>query len=77
MMPGGVADPVQIVVLAARAHAFLGGDRPRHAAFFRSGKDVLELHHAGIGEQQGGIVARDQRRGGHDLMAARPEIFEE
>ena len=33
------------------------------------GEDVLELHHAGVGEHQRRVVARHQRRGGHDAGA--------
>ena len=42
-----------------------------------AGEDVLELHHAGVGEQERRIVVRDERRGGHDLMTVGPEILEE
>ena len=61
MMPRGVADAIEIVVLAAGANAFLRRDRPRDAALFGAGEDVLELHHAGIGEQQRRVIARNQR----------------
>ena len=77
VMPGGVADIVQVVVLAAGAHAFLRGDRPVVGPLLDAGEDVLELHHAGIGEQQGRVVVRHQRRGGHDLVAVPAEIVEE
>ena len=72
----GVADIVEVVVLAAGAHAFLcrGGARVR--ALFEAGEDVLELHHAGIGEHQGRVVARHQRRGRHDLVALPREVAE-
>src|ERR1043165_1353673 len=65
----GVADVVEVFVLAAGAHALLR----RHCALirtlFEAGEDVLELHHAGVGEHQGRVVARHQRRRRHDLMA--------
>ena len=51
--------------------------RARVGALLRAGEDVLELHHAGIGEHQGRIVARHQRRRRHDLMAVAREIVEE
>ena len=72
----GVADVLQIVVLAAGAHAALRGGRPRVRAPFRAEEDVLELHHAGVGEQQGRIVAGHQRAARHDLVAALAEVFE-
>ena len=65
----GVADIVEVVVLAAGAHAFLRGRRPRIGALFEPGEDVLELHHAGICEHQRRVVARHERRRGHDLVA--------
>jgi hypothetical protein len=63
VMPGGVADIVEIVVLAAGAHAFLrGGGARRRGRPFLARKDVLELHHAAVDEQQRRVVARHQRR---------------
>ncbi len=56
-----VADIVQIVVLAAGAHAFLRSGRAAVWALFKTGKDVLELHHARIGEHECWVVARHQR----------------
>ena len=73
----GVADIVEVVVLAAGAHAFLRGRRARIGALFQAGEDVLELHHAGIGEHQGRVVARHERRRRHDLVPVAREIAEE
>ena len=64
----GIADIVEVVVLAAGAYAFLRGRRARIGALFEAGEDVLELHHAGIGEHQRRIVARHERRRGHDFV---------
>src|SRR5262249_25016402 len=36
-----------------------------------------ELHHAGIGEHQGRIVDRHERRGRHDLVAVAGKVVEE
>ena len=73
----GVADLVEVVVLAAGAHAALRTDRPGVAAFLGAEEHVLELHHAGVGEQQGGIVAGHQRATGHNGVAfGREEIQE-
>jgi hypothetical protein len=69
VMPRGVADIVEIVVLAAGAHAFLRGDGALIGTLLDPGKDVLELHHAGIGEHQRRVVARHQRRRRHDGVA--------
>ena len=72
----GVADIVEVVVLAAGAHAFLRGRRAAIGPLFQAGEDVLELHHAGIGEHQRRVVARHQRRGRHDRVAVAHEEIE-
>ncbi len=76
VMPRGVADVVEIVVLAARAHALLRGGGAGVAALLLAGENVLELHHAGAGEHQRRIVARHERRRRHDLMAVPGEEVE-
>ncbi len=76
-MPGGVADIVEIVVLAAGAHAFLRGGGGRIGPLLDAGEDVLELHHAGIGEHQRRVVARHERRGLDDGVAVPGEEVEE
>ncbi|MHC2377648.1 hypothetical protein ACVIHA_002023 [Bradyrhizobium liaoningense] len=68
-MARGVADIVEVVVLAAGAHAFLRGGGALIGPLLHAGEDVLELHHAGIGEHQRRVVARHQWRGRHDLVA--------
>ena len=77
VVAGGVAHIVEVVVLAAGAHAFLGGGGAGVGPLFHAGEDVLELHHAGVGEHQGGVIARHQRRGRHDLMPLTLVIVEE
>ena len=77
VMARGVADIVEVVVLAAGAHAFLRGRRARIGALFQAGEDVLELHHPGIGEHQRRIVARHERRTRHDLVPLAREKVEE
>ena len=61
----GKANVFQIVMLAARADAFLRRGGLVVVAFFQAEEDVLELVHARVGEQQRGIVLRDERRGMH------------
>ena len=68
-VPGRHAHIVQIIVLAPGTHAFLGTHRPRVAALFNTGKQVLELHHTRIGKHQGRIVLGHQGTGGNDLMS--------
>ena len=77
MMPRGIADIVEVIMLSARPHAFLRGCRPGRRPRLQPGEHVLERHHAGVGEHQRRIVVGHQRRGGHYLMGIVPEIIEE
>jgi hypothetical protein len=79
VMARGIAYVFQIVMLAAGAHAFLRGYRAAVCALFRAGEDVLELHHARVGEHEGRIVAGYQRARldndvivGHKIVEKRP-----
>ena len=76
VMPRSVTDIVEIVMLTARADAFLRRDGGRIRARFEAGEDVLERHHARIDEHQRRIVVRHQRRARHAGMADALEIFE-
>ena len=69
MVACGVADLVKIIVFAASPHTALRTDGTSVAAFLGTEKHILELHHAGIGEQQGRIIAGNQRAAGHYGMA--------
>ena len=71
-----IADIVEVVVLAAGAHRFLRGGGAAEWARLEAGEDVLELHHAGIGEHQCRIVARHERARGHHLVSVGPEEVE-
>ena len=73
----GVADLVEVVVLAAGAQAALHVGRAHVAALLGAEEHVLELDHAGVGEQQGRVVARHQRRRRHDGVAFAAEEIEE
>ena len=77
VMAGGVADVVEVVVLAPGAHAFLAGGGAHVVAVLEPGEDVLELHHAGVREHQRRVVARHQRRGRHDPVLRLGEVVEE
>ncbi len=76
VVAGRIADIVEIVVLAAGAHAFLRRGGAAVGPLLGAGEHVLELHHAGIGEHQGGVVARHQRRGSDDFVAVALEEVE-
>ncbi len=51
VVPGGITDIFQIVVLAACAYAALRACRTRALAMLLAKECFLKLHHAGIGEQ--------------------------
>ena len=65
----GIADVFQVIVLAAGADAFLAGGGAGVGTLVKAEEHVLELVHAGIGKQQGGIFPRNQRAGRYDLVA--------
>ena len=77
VVAGGIPHRIQVVVLAAGPQAALDIGRTHVAALLRPQEHVLELHHAGVGEQQGGIVAGHQGGGRHDGMALAGEEIEE
>src|SRR5213593_1284925 len=73
VMTGGVADLLEVVMLATRPDALLAGDRTRIVTSLQTLKHALELHHAGIGEQQRGVIRGDQARAWDFLVRARLE----
>ena len=76
VVPSGITDVIEIVVLAARTHAPLGGDRPVVGSFLLPKKHILELHHPRIGKQQRGIVMGYQRAAWHDFVPLCSEIIQ-
>src|SRR5207244_6537741 len=76
LMARGVADVLEIVVLAAGAQATLRGRCALVRALLLAEKDILELHHARVDEEQRRIVCRHERARGHDAVALRTEILE-
>ena len=77
VVAGGVADVLEVVVLAARAHALLGRAGTAVGPLLAAGEHVLELVHAGVGEQQRAVAGRQQGRRGHHLVALGGEVVEE
>ena len=76
-MAAGIADIVEVVVLAAGADALLRRGGALVVSFFHAGEDVLELVHARVGKEQRGIVGRHQRRAANDAMiVGRKEVEE-
>jgi hypothetical protein len=76
-MAGRVAHVLEVVVLAAGAHATLAGGRAHVVAFVLAEEAVLELHHAGIGEQQRRVIARNEACGRDHGVGTFAEEFEE
>src|SRR5262249_31892097 len=74
VVASGEADVVQVVVLSAGPHALLRAGGAAIVALLPPGEDVFELHHASVGEQQGGSGQGHQGRGGY---AAVPALLEE
>ena len=70
-------DVLEVVVLAADAHALLRAGRPAIVAALLAEEAVLELVHPGVGEQQRRVVGRHERRTGDDAVAVPGEVVEE
>jgi hypothetical protein len=73
----GVADVVQVVVLAAGANAFLARRGTAVGPLVEAQEHILELVHAGVGEQQRRVVAGYHGRTGHHGVALAREVLEE
>src|SRR5260370_22398150 len=74
MVAFGETDVFEVVVLAAGADAFLARNGAAVVTLLEAEKDVLELVHPGVGEEQGGVVHGDERGTAHSSMAF---LFEE
>ena len=70
-------DVVEVVVLAADAHALLRRRRARVVALLAAEEHVLELVHPGVGEEQRRVVVRHERRARDDAVAVSFEVVEE
>lgn len=71
-----VTDIVEVVVLATGANALLRRRCRGIRAALKTGENVLELHHARIGEHQRRVVTRNQRTGRHDFVPVLLEVVE-
>ena len=76
-MAVGVAHLLEVVVLPARADALLRRGGAAVLAVLDAQEGALELHHPRVGEQEGRIVGRDERRRGHLAVGALEEIVQE
>ncbi len=68
VVPGRVADVVQVVVLATGSHALLGRGQPGLGRRSASREVVLQRRHAGVDEQQRRVIFGRDRAGRHDQM---------
>ena len=79
VVAGRMPHLLQVVVLPAGPHTLLTGDRPRVVSPLEPLEHPLELDHAGVREEQGGVVRRHQ--GGARYQAVIPggtsEVVEE
>ena len=76
-MPERRPDVVEVVVLAADAHALLRRRRARVGALLAAEERVLELVHPGVGEEQRRVVARHERGARDDRVSLPLEVVEE
>src|SRR5690554_891748 len=61
VVPSGITDIFQIIVLAARAHAALSTAGTSVRALFCTEKNIFKLHHPRGGKQQCGIISWHER----------------
>ena len=76
MVPCRYSDIFEIVMFPAGTNAFLGGGGPDVVTGLFGEKDPFELNHPGIGEEQGGIVLRNEGRARHNPVSPLCEIVE-
>jgi hypothetical protein len=77
VVPRGPPDVLEVVVLASRPDALLGGGGPDVLAALLPQEDGLELHHARVREQERGVLDRHEGGRAHHGVAAAAEIVEE
>ncbi len=77
VVPERRPDVVEVVVLAADAHALLRRRRARVGAALPSEEHVLELVHPGVGEEQRRVAVRHQRGARDDAVAVSFEVAKE
>ena len=77
VVAGGLAHVLEVVVLAAGPDALLGGGRAGVVAPLPSQEDVLELVHAGVGEEQGRVALGHQGGAAHHAVPPLLEVLQE
>ncbi len=68
VMPGGITNVIQIVMLTSSPNAALTAYRSRVITPLLTGENLLKLHHPGVGEKKGGIIMGDQGRAWHQSV---------
>ena len=76
VMVSVAADRFEIVMLARNTQAFLNVDDAQVRRSAHAEEIILELHHPGVDEEQGGVALGNQRGGRHDRMTALGEKIE-
>ena len=71
------SDVLEVVVLAGYPQALLHRDGARVFGGRGAGEVVLELDHAGVGEEEGRVAVRHERRARHGPVTAVAEIVDE
>src|SRR5207253_7805033 len=74
LMPRSLPHFVEVVMFAARAQALLGRTSAHVFALLGPEKDILELIHARVSEQQRGIVCGQKWTGAHACMPVLLEV---
>ena len=74
-MPCRMTHVFEIVVLTADPHAFLAGRGTSIGPDLITEKNILELVHPGICEEQGRVIEGYEGRAGHDLVTVSLEEF--
>src|SRR4029079_3062097 len=77
VVPGRPPDVLQLRVLPPRSHALLRGRGAHVVALLAPEEAVLELVHAGVGEEKRGVAGRDERGAVDAAVFLRLEVFEE
>src|SRR5262245_14047569 len=72
-----MSDIIQVVVLSTGSDTFLAAGCHRIGALLASEKNIFELIHPGIHEQQGRVLSRNQGRAGDDGVTPVREEIEE
>jgi len=76
VMARGAADVFEVIVLAAGAHALLRGRSAVVVARLAPEKDVLELIHPGVREEERRVARRHERRAGHAAVTVLLKVLE-